>query len=95
MWEVTVLVIGRHKLPRYSCLNLQSLYKYMCVYILCRGMKNWVYRRKMDTRDELLARLLVAAARIKKRDGKLRRTIRYLHTRVAKFIKIEGGIFEL
>ena len=49
----------------------------------------------MDTEDELLARLLDAAARIKKRDGKLRRTIRYLHTRVAKFIEVEGGIFEL
>jgi hypothetical protein len=46
----------------------------------------------MDTPDEFLAGLLDSAARINKREDKLRRTIRDLHTRVAK---CEGGIFEL
>jgi hypothetical protein len=32
-----------------------------------------VYGRKVDTRDELLARILVAAARIEKREDQLRR----------------------
>jgi len=49
----------------------------------------------METPDGLLARLLDAAAHINKREDKLRRTIRDLHTRVAKCIDVEGGIFEL
>jgi hypothetical protein len=32
-------------------------------------MKGEVYERKMDAQDELLARILNAAARIKKREG--------------------------
>ena len=51
-------------------------------------MKNWVCRRKMDTRDELLYRLLDVAACIKKREDKHRRTIRHLHTRVSKCIEV-------
>jgi hypothetical protein len=52
-----------------------------------------VYKRKVDTRDELLARILDAAARIKKREDQLRRTTRDLRTRVAKCIQVDGGIF--
>jgi hypothetical protein len=48
----------------------------------------------MDTQDELLARILDAAARIKKREDQLRRTTRDLHTRVAKCTEVNGGIFE-
>jgi hypothetical protein len=44
----------------------------------------------VDTRDELLARTLDAAARIKKREDQLRLT----RTRVAKCIEVNGGIFE-
>jgi hypothetical protein len=36
--------------------------------------------RKMDTREELLARILNAAARIKKREDQLRRKTRDLRT---------------
>jgi hypothetical protein len=37
-------------------------------------MKSEVYKWKVDTRDELLARILDAAVRIKKREDRLRRT---------------------
>jgi hypothetical protein len=57
-------------------------------------MKSEVYNRKVDTRDELLARILDAAARIKKREDQLRRTTRDLRTRVAKGSEVDGGIFE-
>jgi hypothetical protein len=57
-------------------------------------MKSKVYKRKVDTRDELLARILDAAARIKQREDQLRRTTRDLLTRVTKCIEVDGRIFE-
>jgi hypothetical protein len=57
-------------------------------------MKSKVYKRNVYTRDELLARILDAAARIKKREDQLRRTTRDLRTRVAKCTEVDGGIFE-
>jgi hypothetical protein len=48
----------------------------------------------VDTRDELLAGILVAAARIKKREDQLRRKTRDLRARIAKCIEIGRGIFE-
>jgi hypothetical protein len=36
-------------------------------------MKTEVYKRKVDARDEFLARMLDAAARVKKREDQLRR----------------------
>jgi hypothetical protein len=56
-------------------------------------MKSEVYKRKVDTRDEMLARILGAAARIQKRD-KLRRTTRDFRTQVAKCTEVDGGVFE-
>jgi hypothetical protein len=50
-------------------------------------------KKKVDTRDELLARILHAAARIKKREDQCRRTIRYLRTRFAKRTEVGGEIF--
>ena len=47
-------------------------------------MKGRVCKREMDTPDELLARILDAAARIKKHEDQLRRTTRDVRTRVAK-----------
>jgi hypothetical protein len=58
------------------------------------SMKSKVFERNLDTRDELLARILGAAAHIKERDVHLRRTTRDLRTRVAKFTEVDGGIFE-
>ena len=57
-------------------------------------MKSEVYKTKVDTRDELLARIFDAAACIKKREDQLRRTTRDLRTRVAKCTEVDGGIFE-
>jgi hypothetical protein len=57
-------------------------------------MKSEVYKRKVDTRDELLARILDAAARIKIREDNFRRTTCDLHTRDAKCVEVGGGIFQ-
>jgi hypothetical protein len=62
-----------------------------CLWIWLKGE---VYKRKVDTREELIARILDAAVFIKKREVHFRRTTRDLSTRVAKCIKVEGGIFE-
>jgi hypothetical protein len=56
-------------------------------------MKSEVYKRKVNIRDELLARVLDAAAYIKKCEDQLRRTTRDLRARVAKCIGVDGGIF--
>jgi hypothetical protein len=57
-------------------------------------MKSEVYKRRVETRDELFARIFDAAARVKKREDQVRPTTRDLHTRVAKCIKVDGGNFE-
>jgi hypothetical protein len=57
-------------------------------------MKSEVYRRKADTWDELLDRMMDAIARIKERQDELRRATRHVHTLVAKCIDVDGGIFE-
>ena len=57
-------------------------------------MNSEVYKAKVDTPDELLAGILAVAACIKKREGKLRRTSRDLHTRVAKCGEVSGEVFE-
>jgi hypothetical protein len=51
-------------------------------------------RKKIGYRDKLLARILVAAACIKKREDQLRRTARDLRPRVANCTELDGGIFE-
>ena len=53
-----------------------------------------VHSRKVDAPDELLARILDAAARIKKREDQLRRTTRDLRTGVTKCTEVDGGICE-
>jgi len=57
-------------------------------------MKTEVYKLKLDSSDELLARILDGAACVKKRDDQLRRTARDLRTRVAKCSEADGGIYE-
>jgi hypothetical protein len=61
-------------------------------FCLWGWMKSEVYKKKVDTRDELLASILYAAARIKKREDQLRRTTLDLCTRVAKCTEVDGGI---
>ena len=53
-----------------------------------------VFKINIGTQDELLARILDAAACIKKREDQLRRTTRDLRTRVAKCTEVDGGISE-
>jgi hypothetical protein len=62
-------------------------------YLLWIWMEIEVYKLNVDTRDELLARILGAAACIKKREDHLRRTTRDLRTRVAKCTEVDGGTF--
>jgi hypothetical protein len=47
-------------------------------------MKSEVYKRNVDTADELLASILDVAGCIKKPEDQLRRTARDLRTRVEK-----------
>ena len=54
-----------------------------------------VYNKKVDKRNELLARILDAAVSIKKREDQLRRKTRDLRTRVAKCTEVDGVVFEL
>ena len=56
-------------------------------------VKSKVYKRKVDTRYELLAPILDAAASIKKREDQLRRTTRDFQTRDEKCAEDDIGIF--
>jgi hypothetical protein len=58
-------------------------------------MKSEVYKEKVNTRDELLARIMDGAVLIKERQDDLRRTTRTITTRGAKCIEVGGEIFEL
>jgi hypothetical protein len=61
-----------------------------CLWIL---MKGEIYKRKADTPDEMLASILDAAARVKKRENQVRRSKHDLRSRVAKRAEADGGIF--
>ena len=63
-------------------------------FCLWGWMKSEVSKRKVDTREELLALILDVAAGTKKREDQLRRKTRDIRTRVAKVIVVEGGISE-
>jgi len=62
-----------------------------CLWCL---MKSVVYRKKVDTRDELLVDILDVIACIKERQDALRRTTCHIFTRVAKCNDVDVGIFE-
>jgi len=54
-----------------------------------------VYEEKVNTRDELVARIMNSAAIIKQeRQDDLRRATRTIVKRVEKHIEVDGGIFE-
>jgi len=73
----------------FESLDLTPLY-----FCLWRWMRSVVYKREVDIRDDLLASILDAAARIKKRKLQLRRTTRNLRTRLAKWTEVDDGILE-
>jgi hypothetical protein len=53
-----------------------------------------VYRRKEDTRDELLELIMDVIARIKEGRDALRRATHPVLALVAKCTEVDGGIFE-
>ena len=57
-----------------------------CVCVCGVGWTVKVTKTKVDIADELLARILVVAARLKKLEDQLRRTTRDFRTRVAKCV---------
>jgi hypothetical protein len=72
------------------CESPELIPLYFCLW---GWLKSEVYERKADTRDELLAGIFDAAVGIKRRQDQLRRTTRYLRTRVAKCTEVDGGTF--
>jgi hypothetical protein len=57
-------------------------------------MKSEVYRRKVDTQDELLDHIMDVIPHIKEHQDALRQATRHVLTQVAKCIYVDGGIFE-
>jgi hypothetical protein len=63
-------------------------------FCLWGWIKREVYKGKVDTQDELLARILDAAARLQKRETSTRQTTRDLRTLAAECAEVEGWILE-
>jgi hypothetical protein len=58
-------------------------------------MKSEVYKEKVNTRDELVARIMNSAVVQKQeRQDNLRKATRTVVKRVEKYIEVDGGIFE-
>jgi len=68
---------------------------YRSDFCLWGWMKSEIYKEKINTRDELVARIMNSAALIKQESqDDLRRTTRTTAKRVEKCIEVDGGIFE-
>ena len=77
---------------RYSCLKLARTHLDFCLW---GWMKSEVYKEKVNTRDELVARIMNSAALIKQeRQDDLRGATRTVAKRVEKFIEVDDEIFE-
>ena len=64
-------------------------------FCLWGWMKSEVYKEKVNTRDELVPRIMNSAALLKQeRQDDLRTATRAVVKRVEKCIEIDGGIFE-
>jgi len=64
-------------------------------FCLWGWMKSEVYKEKVNTRDELVARIMNSAALLKQeRQDDLRRATRTVAKIVDKCIKVDGGIFK-
>ena len=67
---------------------------YRSDFCLWGWMKNEVYKEKVNTRDELVARIMNSAAPIRQgRQDDLRRATRTIAKRGEKCIEVDGGIF--
>ena len=68
---------------------------YRSDFYLWGWMKSEVYKEKVNTREELVARIMNSAAlRKEERQDDLRRATRTVTKRVEKCIEVDGGIFE-
>ena len=85
-WEVLVSIIVRRKQFIWTCVWLWMVPRWSCRH-------NSVIFLFVEL-DELLARILDAATRMKKREYQLRRTTHDLRTRVAKCCDVDVTIFE-
>jgi hypothetical protein len=64
-------------------------------FCLWGWMKSEVYNEKVNTGDELVARIMNSAALLKpERQNDLRRATRTIVKRVEKCVEVGGGIFE-
>ena len=67
---------------------------YRSDFCLWGWMKSEVYKEKVNTSDELVARIMNSAALIKQeRQDDLRRATRTIAKIVEKYIEVNGGIF--
>jgi hypothetical protein len=60
-------------------------------FCLWEWMKSAVYKEKVKTRDELVARIMNSAALIKQERQDIRRATRTIAKRVEKCIEVDGG----
>jgi uncharacterized heparinase superfamily protein len=68
---------------------------YKSIFCLLEWMKSEVYKEKVNTRDELIARIMNSAALIMPEpEADLRRATRTIAKRSEKCIEFDGGIFE-
>ena len=68
---------------------------YRSDFCLWGWMKSEVYKEKVNTRDELVARVMNSATLIKQEhQDDLRRATLTVAKRVEKCIEVDGGIFE-
>jgi len=76
-------------------IQLLGVGAYILDFCLWGWMKSEVYKEKVNTRDELVARIMNSATLIKQeRQGDLRRATGTVAKRVEKCIEVDGGIFE-
>ena len=66
----------------------ESPYITVMNFCLCGWMKSAVHKTEVDTPDELLAGISDAAGCIKKREDKLGRTSRDLHTELRSAVRL-------
>ena len=67
---------------------------YRLYFCLWGWMESEVYKEKVNTRGELVARIMNSAALIKQeRQDDLRRATRTVAKRVEKCVEVDGGIF--
>jgi len=76
-------------------IQLFEVSAYRSDFCLWGLMKREIYKEKVNTRDELVARIMNSAALIKQEgQDDLRRAKRTVAKRVEKCIEVDGGIFE-